>query len=149
MVARNLVIFIIILVMFIILALIGYGIYAVQNRVSLFAKREKEADEEEEWLTAGGISLVDLNLGEIFAASFFTSTSRIWAGDLVLGANLAYSENIFGAWVNLGPVDHGQTIETTLWNVYIKLWGIVRTPILGSMDIYTPIMIQMNDFCLH
>jgi hypothetical protein len=48
MVARNLVIFIIILVMFIILALIGYGIYAVQNRVSLFARREKEADEEEE-----------------------------------------------------------------------------------------------------
>ena len=48
MVARNLVIFIIILVMFIILALIGYGIYAVQNRVSLFAKREKEGDEEEE-----------------------------------------------------------------------------------------------------
>ena len=48
MVARNLVIFIIILVMFIILALIGYGIYAVQNRVSLFARREKEPDEEEE-----------------------------------------------------------------------------------------------------
>ena len=48
MVARNLVIFIIILVMFIILALIGYGIYAVQNRVSLFARREKEVDEEEE-----------------------------------------------------------------------------------------------------
>jgi flagellar biogenesis protein FliO len=48
MVARNLVIFIIILVMFIILALIGYGIYAVQNRVSLFARREKDIDEEEE-----------------------------------------------------------------------------------------------------
>lgn len=48
MVARNLVIFIIIIIMFIVLALIGYGIYAVQNRVSLFAKREKEIDEEEE-----------------------------------------------------------------------------------------------------
>jgi len=48
MVARNLVIFIIIIIMFVVLALIGYGIYAVQNRVSLFAKREKELDEEEE-----------------------------------------------------------------------------------------------------
>jgi hypothetical protein len=48
MVARNLVIFIIIIIMFVVLALIGYGIYAVQNRVSLFAKREKEIDEEEE-----------------------------------------------------------------------------------------------------
>jgi hypothetical protein len=48
MVARNLVIFIIILVMFVVLALIGYGIYAVQNRVSLFARREKEPDDEEE-----------------------------------------------------------------------------------------------------
>lgn len=48
MVARNLVIFIIIICLFVVLALIGYGIYAVQNRVSLFAKREKEIDEEEE-----------------------------------------------------------------------------------------------------
>jgi len=48
MVARNLVIAIIIIVMFVVLALVGYGIYAVQNRVSLFAKREKEIDEEEE-----------------------------------------------------------------------------------------------------
>jgi hypothetical protein len=48
MVARNLVIFIIIIIMFVVLALIGYGIYAVQNRVSLFARREKEIDEEEE-----------------------------------------------------------------------------------------------------
>ena len=47
MVARNIVIFIIILVMFVVLALIGYGIYTVQNRVSLFARREKELDEEE------------------------------------------------------------------------------------------------------
>lgn len=48
MVARNLVIFIIIIIMFVVLALIGYAIYAVQNRVSLFARREKEIDEEEE-----------------------------------------------------------------------------------------------------
>ncbi len=34
--------------MFVVLALVGYGIYAVQNRVSLFAKREKDIDEEEE-----------------------------------------------------------------------------------------------------
>lgn len=48
MVARNIAIFIIIITLFIVLALIGYGIYAVQNRVSLFARREKEMDEEEE-----------------------------------------------------------------------------------------------------
>jgi len=42
------VIFIIILVMFVVLALIGYAIYAVQNRVSVFARKEKELDEEEE-----------------------------------------------------------------------------------------------------
>ena len=48
MVARNLVIAIIIIVMFVVLALVGYGIYAVQNKVSLFAKGEKEIDEEEE-----------------------------------------------------------------------------------------------------
>lgn len=48
MVAENIAIFIIIICLFVVLALIGYGIYAVQNRVSLFATREKEADEEEE-----------------------------------------------------------------------------------------------------
>ena len=48
MVERNIVIAIIVIVMFVVLALVGYGIYAVQNRVSLFAKREKELDEEEE-----------------------------------------------------------------------------------------------------
>ena len=48
MVARNIVIFIIILIMFVVLALIGYAIYAVQNRVSVFARKEKELDEEEE-----------------------------------------------------------------------------------------------------
>ena len=46
--ARNIVIFIIILIMFVVLALIGYAIYAVQNRVSVFARKEKELDEEEE-----------------------------------------------------------------------------------------------------
>lgn len=47
MVQRNYVIAIIVLVMFAVLALVGYAIYAIQNRVSLFAKREKEIDEEE------------------------------------------------------------------------------------------------------
>ena len=47
MVQRNIVIAIIVIVLFVVLALVGYGIYAVQNRVSLFAKREKEIDEEE------------------------------------------------------------------------------------------------------
>ena len=48
MVQRNYVIAIIILVMFFVLALAGYLIWAIQNRVSIFAKREKEIDEEEE-----------------------------------------------------------------------------------------------------
>jgi len=47
MVKRNIVIAIIIIALFVVLALIGYAIYAIQNRVSLFAKREKELDEEE------------------------------------------------------------------------------------------------------
>lgn len=47
MVQRNIVIAIIIIVLFVVLALVGYAIYAIQNRVSLFAKREKEIDEEE------------------------------------------------------------------------------------------------------
>ncbi|KAK5941874.1 hypothetical protein PMZ80_005825 [Knufia obscura] len=44
---RNIVIAIIIIVLFLVLALVGYAIYAIQNRVSLFAKREKDLDEEE------------------------------------------------------------------------------------------------------
>jgi hypothetical protein len=48
MVAENVAIFIIIICLFVVLALVGYGIYAIQNRVSFFAAREKEADEEEE-----------------------------------------------------------------------------------------------------
>jgi len=47
MVQRNYVIAIIIIALFLVLALVGYAIYAIQNRVSLFAKREKELDEEE------------------------------------------------------------------------------------------------------
>jgi len=44
---RNYVIAIIIIVLFVLLALVGYAIYAIQNRVSLFAKKERELDEEE------------------------------------------------------------------------------------------------------
>lgn len=47
MVQRNYVIAIIVIVLFVILALVGYAIYAIQNRVSLFAKKERELDEEE------------------------------------------------------------------------------------------------------
>jgi uncharacterized membrane protein len=47
MVQRNYVIAIIVITLFVVLALVGYAIYAIQNRVSLFAKR-KEVDEEEE-----------------------------------------------------------------------------------------------------
>jgi flagellar biogenesis protein FliO len=47
MVQRNYVIAIIVIALFVVLALVGYLIYAVQNKVSLFAKREKEVDEEE------------------------------------------------------------------------------------------------------
>jgi hypothetical protein len=45
---RNIVIALIVIILFVVLALVGYAIYAVQNRVSLFAKGEKELDEEEE-----------------------------------------------------------------------------------------------------
>lgn len=48
MVQRNYVIAIIIIVLFVVLALVGYAIWAVQNRVSIFAKKERELDEEEE-----------------------------------------------------------------------------------------------------
>ena len=48
MVQRNIVIAIIVIVLFVVLAIVGWFIWAVQNRVSLFAKREKEIDEEEE-----------------------------------------------------------------------------------------------------
>lgn len=48
MVQRNYVIAIIVICLFVVLAIVGYAIYAIQNRVSVFAKREKELDEEEE-----------------------------------------------------------------------------------------------------
>lgn len=50
MVQRNITIAIIIIVLFIILAIAGFAIYAVQNHVSIFSKTEKEIDEE----SAGG-----------------------------------------------------------------------------------------------
>jgi hypothetical protein len=42
----NYVIAIIVIILFVVLALVGYAIYAVQNRVSGFARQEKELDEE-------------------------------------------------------------------------------------------------------
>ena len=48
MVQRNYVIAIIVLVLFALLALVGYAIYAVQNKVSLFAKREKDLESAED-----------------------------------------------------------------------------------------------------
>ena len=48
MVQRNYVIAIIVLVLFAVLAVVGYLIYALQHRVGVFAKREKDLDEEEE-----------------------------------------------------------------------------------------------------
>lgn len=47
MVQSNYVIAIIVICLFVILALVGYTIYAIQNRVSLFAKKERESDVEE------------------------------------------------------------------------------------------------------
>jgi hypothetical protein len=49
MVQRNYVIAIIVLVLFFVLGVVGYAIYAVQNKVSLFARRgEKDLEEDEE-----------------------------------------------------------------------------------------------------
>jgi hypothetical protein len=48
MVQRNYVIAIIVIVLFVVLALVGYLIYAIQNRVALFAKREKDLEEAED-----------------------------------------------------------------------------------------------------
>lgn len=39
MVRRNLVIAIIVILLFVVLAVVGYVIYAVQNRISLFGRR--------------------------------------------------------------------------------------------------------------
>jgi len=45
MVKRNIVIAIIIICLFVVLSLVGYAIYAIQNRVSLFGRRS--SDEED------------------------------------------------------------------------------------------------------
>ncbi len=48
MVKRNLVIAIIIIILFVVLAIVGYVIYAIQNRISLFGRRRiVEVDEED------------------------------------------------------------------------------------------------------
>ena len=47
MVKRNLVVAIIIICLFVVLALVGYAIYTIQNRVSLF-NRQRVIDEEED-----------------------------------------------------------------------------------------------------
>jgi hypothetical protein len=46
MVKANIAIAIIVICLFVVLAIVGWGIYAIQNRVSLFAKKEI-IDEEE------------------------------------------------------------------------------------------------------
>jgi len=46
MVARNIVVAIIIIVLFVVLAIVGYIIYALQNQVSLFGRRRPVDDEE-------------------------------------------------------------------------------------------------------
>jgi cytochrome c-type biogenesis protein CcmE len=47
MVKANIVIAIIVICLFVVLAIVGWGIYAIQNRVSLFAKKQETIDEEE------------------------------------------------------------------------------------------------------
>lgn len=47
MVKRNIVVAIIIIVLFVVLAIVGYAIYAVQNRVAMF-NRNRIMDEEED-----------------------------------------------------------------------------------------------------
>lgn len=47
MVKRNIVVAIIIICLFVVLAIVGYAIYAIQNRVSLF-NRQRQSDEEED-----------------------------------------------------------------------------------------------------
>ena len=48
MVQRNIVVAIIIIVLFVVLAAVGYGIYAIQNQLSLTRNRRGELDEEED-----------------------------------------------------------------------------------------------------
>jgi cytochrome c-type biogenesis protein CcmE len=47
MTRQNIVIAIIVICLFVVLAIVGWGIYAIQNRVSLFAKKQEIIDEEE------------------------------------------------------------------------------------------------------
>jgi cytochrome c-type biogenesis protein CcmE len=47
MVKANIVIAIIVICLFVVLGIVGWGIYAIQNRVSLFAKKTELIDEEE------------------------------------------------------------------------------------------------------
>jgi ascorbate-specific PTS system EIIC-type component UlaA len=44
---QNVVIAIIVICLFVVLAIVGWGIYAIQNKVSIFAKKEEIPDEEE------------------------------------------------------------------------------------------------------
>lgn len=47
MVRANIAIAIIVICLFVVLAIVGWGIYAIQNRVSLFAKKQEIIDVEE------------------------------------------------------------------------------------------------------
>jgi uncharacterized membrane protein len=47
MVKRNIVIAIIVICLFLVLAIVGYTIYAIQNRVSLFSRRRLTEIEED------------------------------------------------------------------------------------------------------
>lgn len=47
MVQRNIVVAIIIIVLFVVLAAVGYGIYAIQNQLSMGGRGRRELDEEE------------------------------------------------------------------------------------------------------
>lgn len=42
---RNLVVAVIIIVLFLVLAMVGFGIYAIQNSVSLFKRRASSSDD--------------------------------------------------------------------------------------------------------
>ena len=48
MVKANIAIAIIVIVLFVVLAIVGWLIYAVQNRVSIFARKTSELVDEEE-----------------------------------------------------------------------------------------------------
>ena len=48
MVKRNIVIAIIIIILFVVLAIVGYVIYAIQNRISLFGRRRLAEVEDDD-----------------------------------------------------------------------------------------------------